>query len=216
MIKLLVIVGPTATGKTDLAIKLAKKFSGEIVSADSRQIYQGMDIGTGKEVADKKVIKEKGKWIVRGVQIHLYNVIKPDETFSVADYQQLAYQAIEDIQSRGKLPILVGGTGLYVQAVTEGLKIPKVPPDLKLREKLERKPLAHLVAELERVDPETAFRIDQKNPRRIIRALEVYYLTGQPISTLQEKFKADFDSLVIGLVAPRETSLHPFADSIRE
>src|SRR3972149_785788 len=121
MKKLLVIVGPTGTGKTDLALGLAKKFNGEIVSADSRQIYIGMDIGTGKlEVRSKisdvrDVRKEKGSWIVDGIPIHLYDLIAPDETFSVATYQQLAYKKIADIHKRSKLPILVGGTGLYIR-----------------------------------------------------------------------------------------------------
>ena len=207
MKKLLVIEGPTGTGKTSLAIKLVKKFNGEIVSADSRQIYKGMDIGTGKIDLSSKISdvrKEKNKWIVDGVPIHLYDVITPDKTFSVAEYQQLAYGAIDEISKKGKLPILVGGTGLYIQAVTEGLKIPKVAPDKKLRDRLETQPLNTLVAELEKVDPTTAGKIDKQNPRRVIRALEVFYQTGSSLSSLQEKFKSNFDALQIGLTAERE------------
>jgi len=211
MKKLLVVVGPTGTGKTALGIDLAKKFNGEIVSADSRQVYVGMDIGTGKmpgnaelRIKNEELKKEKGKWLVGGIPIHLYDIITPDKTFSVAEYQQLAYKFIDEIYQRDKLPILVGGTGLYVQAVVEGLKIPKVAPDKNLRAHLESQPLNTLVKELEKVDPETAQRIDRQNPRRIIRALEVYHQTGEPFSKLKGKFKVDFDSLQLGLTASRD------------
>jgi len=209
MDKLLVICGPTGTGKTDLALSLAKKFNGEIVSADSRQIYIGMDIGTGKEVKTqnskiKTIKKEKGRWIINEIPIYLYDLIKPDQRFSLAQYQQLALEKITDIQKRGKLPILVGGTGLYIQAVTEGLKIPKVPPDQKLRKKLERRELKDLLTELERVDRVSFAKIDKNNKRRVIRALEVYIQTGKPISVLQKKYKVDFDYLKIGLTLKRE------------
>lgn len=206
MKKLLVIVGPTGTGKTDLGLKLAKKFNGELVSADSRQIYIDMDIGTGKEIQNSKynVKKNKGSWVVNGIPIHLYDVINPDKTFSVVEYQQEALGKIKEIENKGKLPILVGGTGLYVQAIVEGVNIPKVPPDSKLRAKLESKPLATLVSQLEQVDPKTAIKIDKQNPRRVIRALEVYYSSGQSFSSLEERFKVNFDSVQIGLTAPRD------------
>jgi len=206
MKKLLVIVGPTGTGKTDLGLKLAKKFNGELVSADSRQIYIGMDIGTGKEIESSKydVKKNKGSWVVNGIPIHLYDVINPDKTFSVVEYQQEALGKIKEIENKGKLPILVGGTGLYVQAIVEGVNIPKVPPDSKLRAKLESKPLATLVSQLEQVDPKTAIKIDKQNPRRVIRALEVYYSSGQSFSSLEERSKVNFDSVQIGLTAPRD------------
>ncbi len=210
MEKLLVIVGPTGTGKSTLALKLAKKFNGELVSADSRQVYQGLDIGTGKETKGN-IKKEAGKWIVDGVPIHLYDVVRPDEKFSLADYQQLAIEKIADIHSRGKLSILVGGSGLYIQSVTEGLKIPKVAPNQQLRDKLEEKGLDLLLLELEKVDPKTFEKIDKNNPRRVIRALEVYHQTGQSLSTLQEKFKADYEVLKIGLTGPRE-DLYPKID----
>ncbi|OGY22995.1 MAG: hypothetical protein A2172_03620 [Candidatus Woykebacteria bacterium RBG_13_40_15] len=215
MKKLLVIVGPTGTGKTSLAIKLAKKFDGELVSADSRQIYIGMDVGTGKisqnstrlpdgqEVKSQNLEKKEGVWVVNDIPIHLYDVISPDITFSVAEYQQLAYEVISEIHKRGKLPILVGGTGLYVQAVVEGLKIPKVAPDKKLRDRLEAQPLSKLFAELERVDPKTSEKIDKQNPRRVVRALEVFYQTGSSISSLKDKYKVNFDTLQIGLTADR-------------
>ena len=211
MKKLLVIVGPTGTGKTALALHLAKKFDGELVSSDSRQLYKGMDLGTGKTPVKEKIKGQKGKvekhdgfWVIEAIKVHLYDVIDPGKTFSMAAYQQLAYKAIEEIHSQNKLPILVGGTGLYVQAVAEGLKIPKVVPDEKLREKLESKSLEALISELERVDPESVSKIDIQNPRRIIRALEVYYQTGESFSKLKNKFKVDFDLLQVGLTAKRE------------
>jgi tRNA dimethylallyltransferase len=195
MQKLLVIVGPTGTGKTALGLTLAKKFNGELVSADSRQIYIGMDIGTGKEIQSPnlKVQKGKGKWVINDIPIHLYDIIQPDQKFSVARFQQLALEKIKEIHSRGKLTILVGGTGLYIQAVTEGLKIPKVPPDEKLRKRLEKKSLISLLDDLGKVDPVTLERVDKNNPRRV----------GYPISQLQQKYKVDFDVLKIGLVGER-------------
>ncbi|OGY26977.1 MAG: tRNA (adenosine(37)-N6)-dimethylallyltransferase MiaA [Candidatus Woykebacteria bacterium RBG_16_43_9] len=210
MKKLLVIVGPTGTGKTDLALELAKKLDGEIVSADSRQIYIGMDVGTGKipgnaklRIKSEELKKEKGRWIVDGVPIHLYDIITPVKTFSVAAYQQLAYDRIAEIHKKNKLPILVGGTGLYIRAVVEGLKIPKAAPNKKLRKHLESKPIQSLIRELEQVDPETVEKIDKSNQRRVVRALEVYHQTGEPFSKLQGKFKVGFDALKIGLTSDR-------------
>ncbi len=214
MQKLLVICGPTGTGKTDLALSLAEKFNGELVSADSRQVYIGMDIGTGKELVEVKRQKAKGKkliqkfknyWLVGNIPTHLYDVKNPDERFSLAEYQQLALARIKEIQSRKKLPILVGGTGLYIQAVTEGLNIPKAPPDFKLRERLENERIEVLLSDLEKFDPKTYQKIDKNNKRRIVRALEVYYQLGEPFSKLQEKYKVNFDILKIGLSAERNT-----------
>ncbi|OGY31390.1 MAG: hypothetical protein A3A57_01965 [Candidatus Woykebacteria bacterium RIFCSPLOWO2_01_FULL_41_12] len=211
MKRLLVIVGPTGTGKTNLALDLAKKFNGELVSADSRQIYKGMDIGTGKlpgniesRMKNSDLEKHDKYWLVKGIPVHLYDVITPDERFSVAEYQQLAYKVIDEIHYKHKLPILVGGTGLYIQSVTEGLKIPNVPPNKRLRKNFEVKPLSSLISELEAVDPRTAEKIDKQNPRRVIRALEVFYQTGESMSKLKSKFKIDFDLLKIGLTSTRE------------
>jgi tRNA dimethylallyltransferase len=205
MEKLLVVIGPTGTGKTNLALELAKKFNGELVSADSRQIYAGMDVGTGKEIQNSKleIQKEQNKWVVGGIPIHLYDVITPDKTFSVAQYQQLAYEAISEIHKKNKLPILVGGTGLYIRAVVEGLKIPKAAPNKKLRADLEPLPMQILNQKLEKIDPELAEKIDKDNRRRIVRALEVYHQTGQPLSKLKGKYKVKYDALKIGLSATR-------------
>ena len=211
MKKLLVIVGPTGTGKTDVAIAVAKKFKGEIVSADSRQIYREMDIGTGKKSEKQRITKTKNYWLVDGIPIYLYDVISPKETFSVVEYQQRAYSIIHKIQLKNKLPILVGGSGLYVRSVVQGLKFPQVEPDKKFRAKLEKEPLSHLLEELERVDPKMYGKIDKSNPRRVIRVLEVFHKTGKPMSTLAKRYKPNFDILQMGLTSNREF-LYEIAD----
>lgn len=202
MNKLLVITGPTGVGKTEFAIKLAKKVKGEIVSADSRQVYLGMDIGTAKPTKDQ----------LKKVKHHLIDIIKPDEPFSLSNYQALAYESIDEISSSGKKPILVGGTGLYIQAVVDGLKIPHVPPDPDLRETLEQLTWQDLVKRLEQIDPDSAKVIPPTNKRRLIRAIEVTELTGQPFSILGRQYHRRYDSLQIGLTAPRE-ELYRRADS---
>ena len=166
-----------------------------------------MDIATGKEVTqlkEGKAEKHEGYWVVDKVKINLYDLIGPKETFSVAAYQQKAVAVIKKLHQEKRLPILVGGTGLYIMSVTDGLKIPKSPPNFELRRKLENTLPALLYKKLKEVDPVTASRIDENNPRRLVRALEVYYQTGEPISTLQEKYSPEFDLLFIGLTAPRE------------
>lgn len=195
--KLIVILGPTASGKTGLSLKLAKKFKGEIVNADSRQIYKGMDIGTGK-VVDKK-----------GVVHYLLDVINPNEDFSLADYKNKAEAAIKNILKRGKVPFLVGGTGLYIQAIVDNLEIPAVPPNKKLRAQFEKelkKPgaIAKWYKKLLKLDPGAAKVVDKNNPRRIIRALEVCLATGQPFSKLRERGELLFDVLQLGITMPRE------------
>ena len=164
---IIAIVGPTATGKSALSIELAKALSGEIVSADSRQVYRYMDIGTAKPSREDQA----------AIPHHLIDIIKPDDDFTLATYQELAFKAITNIQRRGKLAFLVGGSGLYVRAVTGGFSIPKVAPDPELRRKLEDR-AAHegykvLYDELHKLDPQAAERIDPRNLRRVIRALEV-------------------------------------------
>jgi tRNA dimethylallyltransferase len=193
MNRLLTVVGPTGIGKSRLALQLARDFSGEIVSADSRQFYRYMDIGTAKPSRQELAL----------IPHHLIDVIDPDADFSLAQYQQLAYDAINDVQKRGKLPMLVGGSGLYVWAVLEGWRIPKVAPDLELRRNLEGRGSYELYAELGRVDPVAAQRIDPRNVRRIIRALEVYKGADIPVSQLRLKTKPLYETLIIGLTADR-------------
>jgi len=197
MNRLVAMVGPTGVGKSRLALNLAQAFNGEIVSADSRQVYRHMNIGTAKPTLRELSL----------VPHHLIDIINPDEDFSLAQYQQLAYQAIEDIQRRSKLALLVGGSGLYVWSVVEGWRIPQVPSDPEFRHSLERKATEvgrdKLYQELMQVDPVAAQRIDPRNVRRIIRALEVYRNTETPFSQLQYKQAPLFGILIVGLTADR-------------
>ncbi|MFA6006231.1 MAG: tRNA (adenosine(37)-N6)-dimethylallyltransferase MiaA [Candidatus Paceibacterota bacterium] len=184
--KLLVVLGPTATGKSALAVSLALKFNGEVISADSRQVYCRMDIGTGKITHDE----------MRGVKHHLLDVAEPDENFSVATYQELARAAITDIQSLGKLPILCGGTGLYIKAITQNSSLPKVPPNFELREELETWDTADMVVELEKLDPNRAENIDKNNRRRLVRAIEIARAIGEVPELIES---SAYDTLYIGL-----------------
>ena len=194
---LVAIVGPTGIGKSRLALHLAQTFNGEIVSADSRQVYRYMDIGTAKPSWQELSL----------VPYHLINIVNPDEDFSLARYQELAYRAIADIQQHHKLALLVGGSGLYVWSVLEGWGIPQVPPDPEFRHSLEEKAAKvgkdELYQELMKVDPMAAQRIDRRNVRRMIRALEVHRGTGTPFSQLQHKKALPFNTLIIGLTVDR-------------
>jgi len=187
--KLIVILGPTASGKSSMAIKLAKKFNGEIISADSRQIYKEMNIGTAK-------IKKKEMEIIPH---HLIDIIKPNEEFTLADFKEKVVKIIKDIQKRNKIPFLVGGTGLYIQVIVDNLQIPKVKPDKKLRFKLEKKTNQELYNQLKKIDPQALKVIDINNKRRMIRALEVCLLTKQKFSEQKNKKPALFDIIQIGL-----------------
>jgi len=194
------IVGPTATGKTAVGIELARKLDGEIISADSMAVYKGMDIGTAKPTAQERA----------AVAFHLVDVVCPDEEFSVAEFKRLAEVAIADILRRGKLPLLVGGTGLYIQAVTGGLNIPAIGPDRELRERLRAEAAEfgnqHLLDRLQPVDPVTAERLHPNDLKRIIRALEVYMLTGLPISDFHKRAgrtETEYDVRLFGLTMSR-------------
>ncbi len=250
--KLIVIVGPTASGKTDLAIKIAESLSGlkfkrpndkqiktnkerifvkdsfsfaqysgagaEIVSADSRQIYRGLDIGTAKPPENKSKFKnQKSKlqfkikndnYVSNGVIHRLIDIRNPNQPYTVTQYKKDAIAAIRKILARKKIPILVGGTGLYVKAVVDNLDIPKVRPNAKLREKLEReiaaKGLDYLFQKLVKFDPEAAYIVDRNNPRRVIRALEITLQTNKPFSQQRKQGEKLFEALKIGLDMPKE------------
>lgn len=193
--KVLFIIGPTAVGKSKLAIELAEKLNGEIISADSMQVYIGMDIGTAKP--SKEELEE--------IPHHLINLIAPDKSWSVSDFVNNAKSLIEDIAKRGKLPIVAGGTGLYLNALIEGYSFPVIERDIEVRKKLEGEAKSfgslHLYERLKKVDPETAVNIHYNDTKRIIRALEVFELTGKPMSQLRSKDEESltFMPVIIGL-----------------
>lgn len=188
---LIVILGPTASGKSDLAVEIALHFDGEVISADSRQVYRGLDIATGKITTEE----------MKDVPHHLLDVAEPSVRFSVADYKELADKAVFDILKRSKLPILTGGTGYYIQAVVDDFSSPEVPPDHELRKKLEGKDPSKLLEILRVLDPRRAQSIEQENPRRLIRAIEIATRLGKvPKVEKHERFRA----LLIGLTLPEE------------
>lgn len=195
--RVVAIVGPTAVGKTALSLELAARFDGEIVSADSRQIYCGMDIGTAKVTGDERA----------RVKHHLIDVVRPDESLSLAQFRDMATAALNDIWSCGRLPFLVGGTGLYVRALLEGWAVPEVPPNEALRKRLyaraEREGAESLHGELKEIDPAAAETIDARNVRRVVRALEVCIETGRRISDLQTREDPNYATLWLGLTMPR-------------
>ncbi|MBU2608197.1 MAG: tRNA (adenosine(37)-N6)-dimethylallyltransferase MiaA [Chloroflexi bacterium] len=196
--RLIAVVGPTATGKTQLALRLARQFDGEIVSADSRQVYRHMDIGTAKPAPEE----------LHQTPHHLINIVNPDEDFSQAQYQQMAYHAIDNIQKRQRLPLLVGGSGLYVWSVIEGWEIPKVPPDSELRHNLEERASKgegdKLYQELLQLDPMAEQNIDRRNIRRVIRALEVHGSAREPSPRLSQRKTPPGETLIIGLTTERK------------
>jgi tRNA dimethylallyltransferase len=203
--KLIVILGQTASGKSDLAIKLAKKFKGEIVSADSRQVFKEMDIGTAKPIKiQKSKVKGQKSIIIDGIFHHLIDVVYPNEEFNVAIYKKLALKAIKDIQKRKKIPFLVGGTGLYLQAIVDNLEFPKVKPLRALRKKLEKKTAKELFEIYQKLDPEGVKFIDKKNKRRLIRAIEVCKKTKIPFWQQRKKGKPLFEVLQIGKKIEKE------------
>ncbi len=163
MEKIIVVVGSTSTGKSDLAVRVAKRFGGEIIVADSRQIFKGIDLGSGKTTKEE----------MRGVPHHLISLIDPRRRFSVAEYKKLAERKIKKIVSNGKIPVIVGGTGFYVDALTRGLVLPQVPPQKRLRKKLAQKSTVELATILKRLDPDRARSIDLKNKVRLVRAIEI-------------------------------------------
>lgn len=220
--KVLVVCGPTAAGKTSLGIRLAKCFNGEIISADSRQIYKGMDIGTGKDLPVNSKLKipafapstplrasagkqnyQVGYYLFEKIPVWLMDVVYPNQEFSVSHYYRLAWEVIKDIWQRGKLPILVGGTGFYIQAVVDGIPTKDIPRDPSLRKSLEGKSVEELLVQLESLDSFRAASLntsDRKNPRRLVRAIEV--ACWQQENRLWQPTKHEVpNSLFIGLTA---------------
>ncbi|OIP65150.1 MAG: tRNA (adenosine(37)-N6)-dimethylallyltransferase MiaA [Candidatus Yonathbacteria bacterium CG10_big_fil_rev_8_21_14_0_10_43_136] len=190
--RVIAVVGPTASGKSALAVKIARLVNGEIISADSRQVYTGLDIGTGK------VTKRE----MKGVPHHLFDISNPKSTVSVVHYERLATRAVQDILKRGKVPILCGGTGQYIDAVLTSVSFPEVPPNAKLRKELEKLSAEKLFKKLQKMDPARAKTIDAKNPRRLIRAIEITASLGSvPARTPATE---RYNTLYIGLTLPKE------------
>lgn len=194
--KILVVLGPTASGKSDIAVALAKKFNGEIISADSRQVYKKLNIGTGK-ITQKET---------RGVKHYLLDVKSPVQRFTASEYKMLAEKAIMEILNRNKLPIICGGTGFYVDTLLGDKQIPEVAPNLKLREKLEKKTASELFEILKKLDPERAKNIDSKNPRRLVRAIEICEAIGKVPKFESRSMK--YEVCKIG-IAPQKEIAHP-------
>ena len=227
MNKTLIICGPTATGKTGFGLKVAHKFSGEIVSADSRQVYEGMDIVTGKDIPYNLKPKTSNlKWRDRylkyyevgGIKVWLYDLVNPDEPFNVAFWKECTDLVITDIRQRGKLPVIVGGTGLFIKSLTGSLPLISVPSDPQLRQRLSDKSPGYLFNYLNKLDSIRAAAMnssDRSNPRRLIRAIEISLNHFPPSLWLREGAGGEFDRnsiLNIGLTAPR-TRLYRLVDA---
>ncbi|MEA2098137.1 MAG: tRNA (adenosine(37)-N6)-dimethylallyltransferase MiaA [Patescibacteria group bacterium] len=209
---LIIILGPTASGKTEMGLRLAKKYNGKIINADSRQIYTEMDIGTGKtdikywilNIERKNNAKNNIQYPISNIPIHLINIKNPNQKFSLSQYKKLAIKTIDSIHKQGKIPILVGGTGLYISAIVNNLEIPKVAPNKKIRGRLEKHTEKFLFKKLKKVDQKSAEIIGINNKRKLIRALEVYEITGKPFSAQQVKGDPLFNILQIGITLDRK------------
>lgn len=205
----LVLYGPTVTGKTDLAISLAKKYSGELISADSRQVYTGLDIGSGKIHFTDTAEKHEGYWIVNGIRIRGFDIANPGTQFTVADFLKFVNSSIVQINKLSKLPIVVGGTGFYVRALIKGIDSIGIPADSKLRRKLEKLSVQHLYQKLLETNPQRAKSVnesDRQNPRRLIRAIEIALnnqKSTKKITTTLSNYPTS-NYLLIGLTAPNE------------
>jgi len=206
--KIIVILGPTSSGKTGLAVKLAHKYHGEIISADSRQVYKGMDIGTGKDLGEYEISGVQhpiGCWTPMAIPHHLIDVVKPKTEFSLGKFKKKAEKAIEDVLKRGKLPIIAGGTGLYLQALVDNYDLSSVKPDKKLRARLEKKSAAELLNMLKKLDSMFVRKMhesDKKNKRRLVRYIEQSRIATNKLRIATNKSPYDF--LLIGLKWPRD------------
>lgn len=208
---IIVILGPTGSGKTSLSLKLAKKYNGEIISADSRQIYKGMDIGTDKikimNYESRIMNQDIDKFYygnVNGIPHYMIDIINPNEEYSVANYKKDALKVINNILKRGKIPFLVGGTGLYIKAIVDNLNIPRVKPNKTLRKKLDTMNKEKLFAVFKKLDLRGAQKIDKNNKRRLVRAIEICKQTGKKYSEQNKSGKQLFNALQIGIKLPRE------------
>ncbi len=226
--KLIAIVGPTASGKSELAVFLAKQIKkAEIISADSRQVYKYLDIGTNKvsgtwqtcgsptsaQVHVPAIASKRTCFIYKGIPHYCIDFVHPRKTFTVVEFAQCAKQAIQEIQKHGNIPILAGGTGFYIQAVVDDIVLPEVMPDVKLRKKLEKIPVEKLFKMLEGLDPRRAEAIDSKNPRRLIRAIEIITATGMPIPSVK---KRKHNALMLGIAKNKEELRHAIEQRVKK
>jgi len=202
--KIIVILGPTASGKTELGIQLARQYNGEIISADSRQVYRDMDIGTAKPDGEWRREGLRRYLYIDGIKHHLMDFLNPGKRFAAAEFRDLAVKYAKMILKEGKVPVVVGGTGLYISTLIDNFSIPRVEANEKLRRSLEEKSLEQLFTLLQTMDEEAAKKIDRQNKRRLIRALEVCILTGEKFSQLKRKGDPLFDALQIGLLVERD------------
>ncbi len=206
--RLIVVLGPTATGKTELGIRLAEEFDGEIVGADSRQVYRFMDVGTAKPTAEQRARAPH----------HLIDILYPDQEFGLAEFLRSARQRIESVRSKGRLPIVVGGTGQYIWALLENWKVPRVPPNPELRRELEEFAATRgadaLHKLLQQADPASAGRIDTRNTRRVIRALEIHRAVGGTDAETERKEAVSDNALVIGLTTERKQLFRTIDDRV--
>lgn len=200
--KIIIICGPTSSGKSDVAIRLARKFNGEIISADSRQIYRRMDLGTGKVSGTWNM--ERSTFLSENIPHHLIDIADPMEDFNVSHFKKTATKAIEDILSHSKLPIICGGTGFWISALTENMNLPEVKPNEELRNKLRNKSTEELFTMLAELDPERAKTIDRNNPVRLIRAIEIATTLGTVPKTSTNNLEPSYLFLKIGIDVPRE------------
>ena len=202
--KIIAVVGPTTSGKTEWGLRIAKKFNGEVICADSRQIYKHMNIGTAKPAGEWKYTGLRRVYMVEGIPHHLIDFLNPGKVFTAAEFRDRAMKHIKKIIRAGKLPIIVGGTGLYIEALTDNFHIPRIPPNKKLRVSFEEKSTEELLAWLQNLDPDMALTIDAQNKRRLIRALEVCILSGKQFSKQKKKGDKLLNILTIGIAVPRD------------
>ena len=202
--KIIVILGPTACGKTTWSIKLAQKHNGIVISADSRQIYKKMDIGTAKEPGEWRWTGIKRAYYIEEVPHHIIDFLDPGKRFNVAEFRDRAIKNVKAAYKHNQTPFIVGGTGLYISSIVDNFNIPRIPPNKKLRSSLEEKTNEELFKLLDQIDPAAAEVIDKHNKRRLIRALEVCIFSGEPFSKQKQKGESLFDVLQIGIEVPRE------------
>lgn len=226
--KVIAIVGCTASGKTALGIEIAKLVDGEVISVDSRMVYKGMDVGTAKPEGEWKtgeieiggridqMFGARKQFFVEDVPHWGIDLVEPDQEYSVAQFKDYAEKKIAEIVKRKHVPILVGGTGLWLSAVIDNLDLSSTPSDEKLRAELEEKPLGDLFHEYKKLDPIGAEQIDRENKRRVVRALEVSLLTGKPFSQLQTRGVSKYDVLQIGIAVDREVLNERIHDRVDE